>query len=252
MSTLRPLRGGCQCGRNRYIIAVPQDGINEAQVLFNTEPVHQIPLATPLAAYIRVPLSWYHSTTYAFFPDETHTLIRRVYTHPSQQHSKRHFCGYCGTPLSYWSEDPRSEAEFINLTLGSLLREDLRDLEDMGLIPEEGEERQSSPEPSVAVVGRNTALRQSYGVPWFDGMVEGTRLGNMRRSQGVKRSQDGRVKVEWEIIEFSGNGNSDEAGGSADQTEVTGGGEDIEMELSHPGKRKLQDRDDVEVAPGGQ
>lgn len=41
MSTLRPLRGGCQCGRNRYIIAVPQNGINEAQVLFNTEPAHR-------------------------------------------------------------------------------------------------------------------------------------------------------------------------------------------------------------------
>ena len=41
MSTLRPLRGGCQCGRNRYIIAVPQEGISEAQVLFNPEPVHR-------------------------------------------------------------------------------------------------------------------------------------------------------------------------------------------------------------------
>lgn len=41
MSELRPLRGGCQCGRNRYIIAVPQDGVGEAQVLFNTEPVHR-------------------------------------------------------------------------------------------------------------------------------------------------------------------------------------------------------------------
>lgn len=41
MNTLRPLRGGCQCGRNRYIIAVPQDGINEAQVLFNTDSAHR-------------------------------------------------------------------------------------------------------------------------------------------------------------------------------------------------------------------
>ncbi|KAF4979620.1 hypothetical protein FZEAL_4177 [Fusarium zealandicum] len=247
MSTLRPLRGGCQCGRNRYIIAVPQDGITQAQVLFNTEPVHQIPLATPLAAYIRVPLSWYHSTTYAFFPDETHTLIRRVYTHPSQQHSKRHFCGYCGTPLSYWSEDPRSEAEYINLTLGSLLREDLRDLEDMGLIPEEEDRPETEPEQSAAVVGRNTALRQSYGVPWFDGLVEGTRLGSMRHSQGVKRSQDGSVRVEWEIIEYSANDDGDEAG----QAQGTGEEEDVDMELSHPGKRKLQDRDEGDTVTGG-
>lgn len=41
MSELRPLRGGCQCGRNRYIIAVPGDSLHEAEVLFNTEPEHR-------------------------------------------------------------------------------------------------------------------------------------------------------------------------------------------------------------------
>ena len=155
-----------------------------------------------------MPLAWYHSTTYAFFPDETHSLIRRVYTHPSQQYSKRHFCGYCGTPLSYWSEDPQTEAEYINLTLGSLLREDLRDLEDMGLIPEESD---SEPKEETQQPTRSTALRQSYGVPWFDGMVDGTRLGKMRRSQGVQRLQDGQVKVEWEIVEFNGDNHENNA-----------------------------------------
>ncbi|KAF7550206.1 hypothetical protein G7046_g8094 [Stylonectria norvegica] len=245
MSALRPLRGGCQCGRNRYIIAVPQDGVREAQVLFNTEPVHQIPLATPLAAYIRVPLEWYHSTTYSFFPDETHSTIRRAYTHPSQQYSKRHFCGYCGTPLSYWSEDPPSEAEFIKLTLGSLLREDLRDLEDMGLIPEESESETEAKAQEVAPT-RSTALRQSYGVPWFDGMVEGTRLGNLRRSQGIQRSQDGRVQVEWEIVEFSGDGDLVDKSGSGSGS----GDEDVDMESANPAKRKLEDRDDADAAIG--
>lgn len=41
MSGSRPLRGGCQCGRNRYIIAIPEDRVKEAQVLFNTEPQHR-------------------------------------------------------------------------------------------------------------------------------------------------------------------------------------------------------------------
>lgn len=142
--------------------------------------------------------------------------------------------------MSYWSEDPHTEADFINLTLGSLLREDLRDLEDMGLIPEE-EEDKTIVGRSSDVVGRNTALRQSYGVPWFDGMVEGTRLGNMRRSQGVKQSQDGRVKVEWEIVEYSNNG--DESQGSPQ--------EDVDMEMSVPGKRKMKDRDEAEAVAGG-
>ncbi|KAF4585613.1 hypothetical protein GQ602_004918 [Ophiocordyceps camponoti-floridani] len=235
-SELRPLRGGCQCGRNRYIISVPHDSIKEAQVLFNTEPAHQVSLATPLAAYIRVPLSWYQSTTFAFFPDETHSTIRRVYTHPSQQHAKRHFCGFCGTPLSYWSEKPMSEAEYINLTLGSLMGEDLRDLDDMGLIPDQGDHEEAMAQSPTAVtrsstspaVASSSALRESSGVPWFDGLVDGSRLGGMRRSQGVECSRDGAVRVEWEIVEF-------------------GSGSDVEMEeseLASPGKRKMEERDE--------
>jgi hypothetical protein len=176
-----------------------------------------------------VPLGWLHSTTTAFFPDETHSSIRRVYTHPSQQHSKRQFCGFCGTPLSYWSESPFTEAEFINLTLGSLLREDIRDLEDLGLLPELENDHDGESEASRAVTAdthKGTALRQSFGVPWFDGLVEGTRLGNLRRSQGIQMSQDGRVEIEWEIVEHS-----DDANGSSD------------LQMSTPVKRKLQDRE---------
>ncbi|KAG5985030.1 hypothetical protein E4U55_001966 [Claviceps digitariae] len=238
MSALRPLRGGCLCGRNRYIIALPEDGIQHAQVLFSTERSHQ-PLATPLAAYIRVPLSWLHSTTFAFFDDETHSMIRRVYTHPTQQHAKRNFCGFCGTPLSYWSEEPRSEADYINLTLGSLLQDDLQDLEDLGLIPEdsegEAEEQEKEKEKEMEVEGgtqnRGIVLRQSFGVPWFDGMVEGTRLGRLRRTHGIKHSGDGAVKVEWEIIE---------------QSDTPEGGDESNMESASglPEKRKLQDRED--------
>ena len=186
-------------------------------------------MATPLAAYLRVPLAWLHSTTFAFFDDETHTMIRRVYTHPREEHAKRQFCGFCGTPLSYWSEEPRSEAEYINLTLGSLLQEDFQDLEDLGLIPEESE---SEPEEKQQVdpASRETALRQSFGVPWFDGMVEGTRLGRLRRTHGIERSDDGTVRVEWEIIEQSDGPES----------------HDVEMESasSSSGKRKLQERSD--------
>ena len=196
-----------------------------------------------------MPLDWLHSTTYAFFPDETHSVIRRVYTHPSHSHAKRHFCGYCGTPLSYWSEEPRSEADYINLTIGSLLREDLRDLEDMGLIPDasdleddEHDDTQGEAQAMVAKAAssspaaagprprRSTALRESYGVPWFDGLVEGTRLGKMRRSRGVQRSQDGQVSVQWEVIEYT-DGNDDK--------DVNNDGDgDAYMDATTPGKRK--------------
>lgn len=190
----------------------------------------EVPLATPLAAYIRVPLSWYHSTTYAFFPDETHAMIRRSYTHPSQQSSKRHFCGFCGTPLSYWCEDPMSEADYINLTLGSLLREDLRDLEDMGLIPDDSDPEED--ESAEAPTADSGSLREYFGVPWFDGMVEGTKLGKLRRRQGVGQSHDGSVKVEWEIVEYSDDGKGD-------------AGEDVDMDAasSASGKRKMHERE---------
>ena len=169
-----------------------------------------------MAAYIRVPLEWYHSTTFAFFPDETHALIRRVYTHPTQSHAKRHFCGYCGTPLSYWSENPPTEADFINLTIGSLLREDLGDLDDMGLIPGTPEENEVQDGKTIDAtntgferLGRGSVFRESYGVPWFDSLVEGTRLGNMRTNRGIERSHDGRVKIEWDIREYHDDGDED-------------------------------------------
>lgn len=199
----------------------------------------EIPLATPLAAYIRVPLSWFHSITYAFFPDETHSLIRRVYTHPSHSHAKRQFCGYCGTPLSYWSEKPPTEAEYIHLTLGSLLREDLRDLEDMGLIPDPSEASETEDAGDEAEAGtassrpsRTTALRESYGVPWFDGLVEGTRLGKMRQSRGVERSHDGRINIQWEVVEIGNDGEAEE-----DQ--------DVDMGTLTPAKRKRDSSDAV-------
>jgi hypothetical protein len=242
MSALRPLRGACQCGRNRYIIAIPEDSTSQAEVHFNTEPEHQIPLATPLAAYIRVPLQWYHSTTYAQFHDETHALIRRVYTHPSQSYSKRHFCGYCGTPLSYWSEQPHTEADFINITLGSLVREDIRDLEDMGLIDDGASS--ADLDTTATSTEKDLALRQSYGVPWFDSMVEGTRLDRMRRTHSIQRSTDGDVTIEWEIVEFAGDG----ADGDNDVNMSGGAARDV----STPSKRKLQDRDDGEAAVAGE
>lgn len=190
-----------------------------------------------------MPLTWYHSATFAFFDDETHTSIRKVYEHPAEHCSKRQFCGYCGTPLSFWCEQPASEAEFIHLTLGSLVQEDLQDLEDMGLIPDEPSDEsdegdkpnsQAQHRASVSPPNKDVALRQSFGVPWFDTLVEGTRLGQMRQTKGIQQAQDGNVNIEWEVVEYSDTGDGD-------------GDEDVEMVSAHStasGKRKLGERDD--------
>ncbi|KUJ13046.1 uncharacterized protein LY89DRAFT_199712 [Mollisia scopiformis] len=202
MESQRPLQGGCSCGRNRYIIRIPQGTAEVPQVFFDNTRSHRRSQATPLSAWLRVPLSWYHSTTYAFMEDEIPSAIRRTYTSPHEEHCKRHFCGFCGTPLSYWSESPASEAEYISLTLGSLAGSDLRDLEDLGLLPKEAlDDAENDKEKIENVVPY--AGNDIEGLPWFETMVQGSRLGNMKKSWGSRHSDNGRFKVEWEIVEWT-------------------------------------------------
>ncbi|KAL8370474.1 hypothetical protein RB595_000716 [Gaeumannomyces hyphopodioides] len=223
MAFLRPLRGGCHCGRNHYTIDLPENCADVARVLFDTDPRHRIFQASPISAFLRVPLSWYRSSTRAFFPDEASSAIRRTYTHPSQQHAKRGFCGFCGTPLSYWSEDPPAEADFIRLTLGSLCSEDLGDLEDLGLVPgtpsdDGGAEAAVGGEAEGrgggagggGGGGSRPVARETLGVSWFDSMVAGSRLGNLRASRAGGRGRDGRVTYEWEVVEWTAGSDDDD------------------------------------------
>jgi hypothetical protein len=116
------------------------------------------------------------------------------------------------------------------------LRQDLHDLEALGLIPDDTD----SDEPAHAgdageqdePTERETAVvRESFGVPWFEELVEGTRLGKLRRQRGGHGSQDGRVQVEWEIIEYSGGSDM----------------EDVDMPTPSSGKRKLDERGEEQV-----
>lgn len=234
MSRERPLRGGCSCGRNTYIIEVPPNATEVAQVFFDRSTTHSkfanycisrvqasrclaialniltVPgwsQASPLSAWLRVPLAWYHSTTYAYFDDETHNSIRRLYTSPREENAKRHFCGFCGTPLSYWSESPPSEADYISLTLGSLSGSDLRDLDELGLLPKEalgepGEKTEEHTPPTDATSRASQHGDSHEVVPWFESMLHGSSLGRVRRSRGKRQVEDGRVRIEWEIVEL--------------------------------------------------
>ncbi|KAI1393842.1 uncharacterized protein F4822DRAFT_27367 [Hypoxylon trugodes] len=232
MSSGRALRGSCHCGRNQYIVQIPNGAFGDAQILFDSTVGHRISSATPLSAFLRIPLLWYHSQVFPFFPDESRTTIRRTYSHPAERNTIRHFCGFCGTPLSYWSEEPKSEAEFIQLTLGSLLTEDLNDLEELGLIPDESEQDPMDIVPVQAssresrLIGRDTTC-----IPWFENMILGSRLGNIHTTKAVGESRDGRVRVEYEITEWA----EDDAAG------------DEEAKVSEPtatGKRKRGEADE--------
>lgn len=197
-------------------------------------------------------------------------MIRRVYENPFEGHTRRHFCGFCGTPLTYWSDLPRGEANYIQVTMGSLSREDLGDLEELGLILEtptspssssrgrslnspveggggdamtvEGDDYQQQPQRGVVspriAIGTSSALastgrggRETTSIPWFDTLLEGSILaGRMRSSKGSQQSADGTTRVEWEVFEYTNDAN------------------DADTPSTGSGKRKLGDRDDADDA----
>lgn len=155
----------------------------------------------------------------------------------------------CGTPLTYWSEHPRTEADYIQVTMGSLRREDLGDLEDLGLIPESPIEAPKFEIPAIA--GRQAAEptgaasnpiteapialhstgthRETSSIPWFDSIIEGSSLGGrLKTTRGTRQSADGTTRIEYEITEFNDDGT------------------EISEFPGNNGKRKLGDRTDID------
>lgn len=178
--------------------------------------------AAPLTAWLRVPLDWFQSATMPVFPDETHNDIRRTFVPLHAQYCKRNFCGFCGTPLTYWSESPPEEADYMSVTVGSLFAEAQGALEDLDLLPKEADiGTESAPrelhplsvvsasssreelgpgQPQISVGRRSEAVD---GIPWFEEMIEGSRLGRFgRRRRGMGGSVDSPVQVEWEVSEW--------------------------------------------------
>ncbi|KAI1777659.1 hypothetical protein F4818DRAFT_320909 [Hypoxylon cercidicola] len=236
----RALRGSCHCGRNQYIVQIPSNTTTVPQIIFDSAADHRISSATPLSAFLRVPLSWYQSQIFPFFPDESRVSIRRVYSHPTEQNAMRQFCGFCGTPLSYWSEEPRSEADYIQVTLGSLLTEDLHDLEESGLLPEQ-------PAPEIMDIiptptptdGSQLVGRDITSIPWFENMILGSRLGNVHTTRGVRESRDRRIRVEYEITEWTGDDATDGETGEKPESSAS-----ATASASATGKRKRGEADD--------
>ncbi|KAI1094374.1 hypothetical protein F5B19DRAFT_490495 [Rostrohypoxylon terebratum] len=207
MSSGRALRGSCHCGRNQYVITIPSDTSDVAQMVFDSAESHRMSSATLLSEFLRVPIHWYHSRTFPFFADESYATIRRTYSHPDEQSAIRQFCGFCGTNLTYWTEDPATEASYIHVTLGSLLTEDLHDLDDLGLVPEEPTEfAQDSMDVEPTSEARQptqSSGRDAAGIPWFENLTLGSRLGNIYTARRVEESRDGRIRVEYEITEWA-------------------------------------------------
>ncbi|PYH96728.1 hypothetical protein BO71DRAFT_374792 [Aspergillus ellipticus CBS 707.79] len=251
MPGIEPLRGSCQCGRNQYQIRLPDNVTDHAYVYFDTTRDNRRFHASPLTAWLRVPLTWYQSHTESYFPDETHATIRRIFSPHHAPHTQRVFCGYCGTPLTYWREEPREEAEYMSVSIGSLYGDDQRMLEDLDLLPpetpsqssdEEAEEEDSDGEEdedndeekdveqpegarqvvvtpvatsrgspsSNVVIPPGLGVSRSYrhgtldGIPWFEEMIDGSRLGRlMKTRRGAGVSDDRSTSFEWEVSEWT-------------------------------------------------
>jgi len=174
--------------------------------------------------FLRTPLTHYSSITRAYFPDETHTSIRRVFSPQQSPNARRVFCGYCGTSLSYWSDVPRGESEYIRVPLGSLMGNALETLEDLGYLAEDAVDQfedqaqlhavqATSDEPTLI----GDASKSSTGLqlidhemypeaPWFEELVEGSALGRLVKRRGGQRSRDGTTSIEWEVVEWTNDG----------------------------------------------
>jgi hypothetical protein len=183
--------------------------------------------ASPLTLWLRVPLPWYTSATFAQFPDETHSSIQRTFISHFTPTTSNKFCGYCGTQLSTWNERTRDDAEHICLPVGSLLDEDQELLNTLGFFGDSSDE-----ETSVAAPARTNPTRlvarsesQARGAPWFEEIVRNTRLGRLTRQRGGH--SDNGVQVEWEVTEWTeGDDDGVDDGGSGSAT---------------PNKRKIGD-----------
>lgn len=180
--------------------------------------------ASVLSAWLKVPLTWYQSVTVSHFPDERHDHIARTFTPNQQPGCQRKFCGFCGTHISYWTEEPVSEQNYMNITLGSLRRRDLSALEDLDLLPDDVDLSDSNilgaedardtrvgsivaeqtvvPSSDSGVV-QTSRSGTSGGISWFEDMIQGSQLGHhSKRRKGHGTSADGTTTVTWEVSEY--------------------------------------------------
>jgi hypothetical protein len=162
----------------------------------NDPPGHHS--ANPLTLWLRVPLLWYTSATFAQFPDETRSSIQRFFTSPFTSNHRRVFCGYCGTQLSSWNERTSEEAEHICLTVGSLLDDDQELLGELGFLPtsessdEDSTGAAAGPSPPDATRTVARSEPSARGAPWFEEIVQNIHLAacksNGRSPSGPRRT----------------------------------------------------------------
>lgn len=121
------------------------------------------------------------------------------------------------------------EADRISVTVGSLSADDQAALEDLDLLPTDsdvevsGSPSRTSPVVPVSPSSQQVTTRRPQpsvshrsgtigGIPWFEEMIEGSRLGQYgRRLQGRGGTADSSVQIEWEVSEWYGDNQGESA-----------------------------------------
>lgn len=228
------LHGACACGRNRYVVEIPSGQVQHAELRYDNSSASRLHSASPLSIFLRVPLQWYTTATFAQFADETRASIQKSFSSPFASNTRRTFCGYCGTQLSSWNERTRDEADHISLTVGSLLDEDQALLTELGFLPSSDSSDEDSILPARATTSRSAAHSepQSRGAPWFEEIVQNTRLGRFKQQRGGH--SDSGVHVEWEVMEWTEGDADDEGSATSSKRKISDvdAGDDTEMRSS--------------------
>lgn len=82
-------------------------------------------------------------------------------------------------------------------------------------------------------LSRPSESHREIDIPWFDSIMEGSRLGGrLRTTRGTRQSADGTTRIEFEITEYTDDGGETKGSSSGN------------------GKRKLGDRDDADQLEG--
>lgn len=97
----------------------------------------------------------------------------------------------------------------MDVTLGSLWGESLGLLGELGWLEEESSEEEVEGGEERAVSARRTAGSMSNrGMPYFEELVEDSRLGKIKRRRGGHVDAEGR-EVQWEVTEIEGGDDGD-------------------------------------------
>ncbi len=108
----------------------------------------------------------------------------------------------------------------MSVTVGSLLGDDIRALQDLDLLPDDVEPEyvqategssdnkavattQQHGEADQAVTRRSQRQGRLGDLDWFEEMIDGSRLGRTQKTRrGMGASADGTTTVQWEVSEY--------------------------------------------------